>query len=205
MVSNSQIMDNQRQQYIPGPPPPPAQGNMGHLPPPPPRPYPQTNLPPPPPGPHPSALPLGTVFGLPGAGWQQPWGRSGLGQNIPPPPPFNHNQPQGQHMSYGIRQLNIPPPPPQNDKPILSATFIPTGDSFGPGVGIPPLDDYASYSRYDAQFTSEPSLSHADQKYSDGTSASHSYSYPNPTQPNPDIANRESRAASASSNRPSFT
>ena len=104
-----------------------------------------------------------------------------------------------------MRQLNIPPPPPQNDKPILSATFIPTGDSFGPGVGIPPLDDYASYSRYDAQFTSEPSLSHADRKFADGSSASHAYSYPNPNQPNPDIANRESRAASASSNKPSFT
>ena len=103
-----------------------------------------------------------------------------------------------------MRQLNIPPPPPQNDKPVLSATFIPGGDSFGPGVGIPPLDDYASWARYDAQFTSEPSLSHAEQKYSDGT-ASHSYSYPNPAQPNPDIANRESRAASASSNKPSFT
>ncbi|KAJ9604064.1 mitogen-activated protein kinase kinase kinase [Cladophialophora chaetospira] len=197
-------MDNQRQQYIPGPPPPPGQGTMGHLPPPPPRPYPGSNLPPPPPGPHPNSMPLGTVFGLPGAGWQQPWGRSGLGQNIPPPPPLNHNQSQGQHVSYGMRQLNIPPPPPQNDKPILSATFIPTGDSFGPGVGIPPLDDYASWARYDAQFTSEPSLSHADQKYADG-STSHSYSYPNPAQPNPDIANRESRAASASSNKPSFT
>lgn len=103
-----------------------------------------------------------------------------------------------------MRQLNIPPPPPQNDKPILSATFIPGGDSFGPGVGIPPLDDYASWARYDAQFTSEPSLSHADQKYADG-STSHSYSYPNPTQSNPDIANRESRAASASSNKPGFT
>lgn len=119
-----------------------------------------------------------------------------------------HNQPQGQHLPYGMRQpshLNIPPPPPQNDKPILSATFIPTGDSFGPGVGIPPLDDYSSYSRYDAQFSAEPSLSHSDQKYADGTGPTHSYSYPNPNQSNPDIANRENRAASASSNRPSFT
>ncbi|KIX06891.1 uncharacterized protein Z518_04867 [Rhinocladiella mackenziei CBS 650.93] len=210
MVSNSQIMDNQRQQYLPGPPPPPGQGTLGHLPPPPPRPYPQSNLPPPPPGPHPSAaLPLGSVFGIPGSQWQPPWGRSGLGQNIPPPPPMvGHNQAQVQNLPYGMRQpshLNIPPPPPQNDKPILSATFIPTGDSFGPGVGIPPLDDYSSYSRYDTPFTSEPSLSHSEQKYLDGTTTSHSYSYPNPSQPNPDIANRESRAASASSNRPSFT
>ena len=99
--------------------------------------------------------------------------------------------------------LNIPPPPPQNDKPILSATFIPTGDSFGPGVGIPPLDDYSTYSRYDVHLTSEPSVSHTESKYNDGP-ASHSYSYPNPVQPNPEIANRESRAASASSHRPSF-
>ncbi|EXJ85738.1 STE/STE11/BCK1 protein kinase [Capronia coronata CBS 617.96] len=201
-------MDNQRPQYIPGPPPPPSQGNLGHLPPPPPRPYPPSNLPPPPPGPHPSALPLGTVFGLPGGGWQQPWGRSGMGQGLPPPPPpFNHNQSQNQHHPYGMRQtphMNLPPPPPQNDKPILSATFIPTGDSFGPGVGIPPLDDYSSYSRYEAQFSSEPPPSHPDQKYSDGTTNSHSYSYPNPSQPNLDIANRESRAASASSSRPPF-
>ncbi|RVX67092.1 hypothetical protein B0A52_08335 [Exophiala mesophila] len=195
-------MDNQRQQYIPGPPPPPSQNPLSHLPPPPPRPYPQSALPPPPPGPHPNhGMPLGTVYGLPGAGWQQPWARSGMGQNIPPPPPISH------HQSYGMRQpshLNIPPPPPQNDKPILSATFIPTGDSFGPGVGIPPLDDWSSYSRYDAQLTSEPTNSHNEPKYSDGT-MSHSYSYPNPIQPNPDIANRETRASSASSGRPAFS
>lgn len=132
-----------------------------------------------------------------------------MGQGLPPPPPpISHNQSQNQHLPYGMRQgahINLPPPPPQNDKPILSATFIPTGDSFGPGVGIPPLDDYSSYSRYDAHFTNEPSFSQTEQKYSDGTINSHSYSYPNPSQPNPDIATRESRAASASSSHPSFT
>lgn len=119
---------------------------------------------------------------------------------------MSHHPGQNQHLAYGLRQpshLNIPPPPPQNDKPILSATFIPTGDSFGPGVGIPPLDDYSTYSRYDAHLTSEPSVSHSESKYGDGA-ASHSYSYPNPAQPNPDIANRDNRAASTSSHRPSF-
>ena len=53
------------------------------------------------------------------------------------------------------------------------------------------------------QLPNEP-LSRSEQKYSDGATASHSYSYPNPNQPNPDIANREIRASSASSSRPSF-
>ncbi|EHY55331.1 mitogen-activated protein kinase kinase kinase [Exophiala dermatitidis] len=208
MVSNREMMDNQRPQYIPGPPPPPGQGTLSHLPPPPPRPYPQSNLPPPPRGPHPSALPLGTVFGLPGAGWSQPWGRSGMSQGFPPPPPIGHNQAQNQHLPYGMRQpshMTLPPPPPQNDKPILSATFIPTGDSFGPGVGIPPLEDYSTYSRYDAQANPEPLRSQPDQKFSDGTVTSHNYPYPNPSHPSPDVANRESRATSASSSRPPFT
>ena len=45
---------------------------------------------------------------------------------------------EGQQMEE--LKSKIPPPPPQNDKPLVSATFIPTGDSFGPGVGVPPLD-----------------------------------------------------------------
>jgi mitogen-activated protein kinase kinase kinase len=122
---------------------------------------------------------------------------------LPPPPPLNQSQTQGQPYGYGPphRQptLNIPPPPPQNDKPVLSATYYPTGDSFGPGVGIPPLDDYAAYMRYDAQLTSEPGRSSTDQGHSEGTYKPINYTYPNPAQPNPDIANRENRAASASS------
>lgn len=44
-----------------------------------------------------------------------------------------------------------------NDKPLVSATFIPGGDSFGPGVGIPPLDDSKSstYSRSDSNSQSQ--------------------------------------------------
>ena len=44
-------------------------------------------------------------------------------------PAFRNNQPSA---------LSIPPPPPQNET-VLSATYIPGGDSFGPGVGIPAL------------------------------------------------------------------
>src|SRR5277367_2590484 len=110
MVSNSQIMDNQRQTYIPGPPPPPSnQPHQVYLPPPPPRLHPQTassNLPPPPPGPHPGSLPPGTVFGIP-PGWQQGWGQpQRLPQGLPPPPPIlNSNQ----YMSpQRPAQLTIP-------------------------------------------------------------------------------------------------
>lgn len=194
MVANSQIMDNQRPQYLPGPPPPPPNQNLSHLlhiPPPPPRPQQaqHPNIPPPPPVPPVSALPPGTVFGIP-PGWQQSWSRPG---GLPPPPPMiNPNQAQNQHLAYSASYLaqprpppppNMPPPQSQYEKPILSATFIPGGDSFGPGVGIPPLEDYTSYSRYDQSF------------------ATHSNTYPAPPSNATDHANRENRSASGSSNR----
>jgi len=97
---------------------------------------------------------------------------------------------------------SIPPPRPQNDKPILSATFIPGGDSFGPGVGIPPLDDYTAFSRYESYLASEPSQPPVEpQRYSDSAGTTHSYSYPIPSLPGSDPINREHRATSASSNR----
>jgi mitogen-activated protein kinase kinase kinase len=49
-----------------------------------------------------------------------------------------------------------------NDKPLVSATFIPGGDSFGPGVGIPPFED-SHYSTHWNQFQySEPNSAHSD-------------------------------------------
>ena len=59
--------------------------------------------------------------------------------------------------------------------------------------------DYATFMRYDAQMTTEPSRSSTDQGYSDGTYKPINYTYPNPAHPNPEIANREVRASSASS------
>ena len=39
--------------------------------------------------------------------------------------------------------LSIPPPPPMTDsQPLTSATYIPHGESFGPGVGIPSLHSF---------------------------------------------------------------
>lgn len=83
---------------------------------------------------------------------------------IPPPPPLlvipaGHYRGQGQHIAWEMARQSSPlslPPPPQNDKPMLSATYIPQGDSFGPGVGIPEIDEYTADSRYDTNFASEP-------------------------------------------------
>ncbi|KAE8449957.1 hypothetical protein EG329_007096 [Mollisiaceae sp. DMI_Dod_QoI] len=130
--------DASRQYVVPPPPPmsPPAQQHMMTiLPPPPPRNVaPQSHqhpgvILPPPPGPP------------PGSGWQGSWGRSYDARGFPLPPP---NPPNTQHQAYNPGQtyvnhqpppLSIPPPPASEHQ--MSATYIPHGDSFGPGVGIP--------------------------------------------------------------------
>ncbi|KAK2754052.1 hypothetical protein FQN54_007221 [Arachnomyces sp. PD_36] len=130
-------MDGQRP-YIPAPPltQPPAQTHNYPFPPPPPR-LPQQSshgiVPPPPPGP-----PPGTAYNVPNSGWQ----RRPQGFPPPPPPTLSSNQAQNQHLAYMPTQshdanpLSFPPPP---DPPLVSATYIPGGKSFGPGVGIPPF------------------------------------------------------------------
>ncbi|KAF2239414.1 Pkinase-domain-containing protein [Viridothelium virens] len=110
----------------PPPPPPPnnqTQGPAGMpLPGPPLRPMLSQshgiNLPPPPVGP-PSGM----------NNWQSAWGR------FPAPPPT------AQHPAYNpsaYQTYPLPPPPPDS-QPLTSATYIPGADSFGAGVGIPPL------------------------------------------------------------------
>jgi mitogen-activated protein kinase kinase kinase len=147
--------DPTRPFQVPPPPPmsPPVNqiGNIMTLPPPPPR-YPtapQTTpggmLIPPPPGPPPGSA-------LPGqAPWQGAFGRTYDPRNgfgIPPPPP-------GQHQAYNPSlhaqvatgtTLAIPPPPPPSEQ--MSATYIPQGETYGEGVGIPGFgtDDSATYS-----------------------------------------------------------
>ncbi|KAL6721045.1 mitogen-activated protein kinase kinase kinase [Lecanora helva] len=157
--SNPVTMDS-RPQYIPGPPPPPQQQNhMVSIPPPPPRPSALNNshgmVPPPPPGPPPSTVNNPAAVR---SAWARPQGY------IPPPPPLGPNQVATQQTQYNLHpayrnnlpaSLSIPPPPPQNEA-VVSATYIPGGDSFGPGVGIPAL-----YSQQEPSFQRDDSFSYS--------------------------------------------
>lgn len=178
MYANLQ-RDPSRPFAVPPPPPPPPmspplQGQMGSvmsIPPPPPR-YPSApsttvglQLPPPPAGPPPNSA-LG-----PQPPWQGSWGRTyDARTGIPMPPPPS----TGAHMAYNPRaiaqvppgQLSIPPPPPQQphlqaEPSGMSATYIPQGDTYGEGVGIPAFvpDDAASYSAASTAHSSWPTTS----------------------------------------------
>ena len=175
--SNPLTMDS-RPPYIPGPPPQPQQQNhIISLPPPPPRPPAMNSsnhgmVLPPPPGPPPLITTNSTsMWG--GAAWGRQQGY------LPPPPPLGPNQFQSQQNQYSQHPAyrnNQPaplaiPPPPQNEA-VVSATYIPGGDSFGPGVGIPALysghhepvfqrDDSFSYSAAEAKML-------ADQRFFNG-------------------------------------
>ncbi|MCJ1470855.1 hypothetical protein MMC07_009502 [Pseudocyphellaria aurata] len=136
-----------RAPYIPGPPLQslstlPHPNNKMFIPPPPPRP-PAVNasngIPPPPPGPPPGTSQL--LAGRAPSSWMRP-------QNyIPPPPPMTPNQANNLHNSYNPNHgyqthqppqlLTSPLPPQAEPAPLTSATYIPFGESFGPGVGIP--------------------------------------------------------------------
>lgn len=188
--SNQSMMDS-RAPYIPGPPPQQQQqqNHMMTIPPPPPRPSAMNSshgmVPPPPPGPPPSA-----TNNAPPTWAQQAWGRQQ--GYIPPPPPLGPNQVANQQHQYGLHPayrnnqpapLAIPPPPPQNEA-VVSATYIPGGDSFGPGVGIPALyshhepaiqrDDSFSYSAAEAKML-------ADQRFFNGPTSAISPSNELPT------------------------
>jgi len=92
-------------------------------------------MPPPPVGPHGSSH-----------GWQS-WVRQN--NNFPLPPPNN-----GQHATYNpnayygyqVGALAFPPQLSADNQPLTSATYIPLGESFGPGVGIPPLNPLNAHS-----------------------------------------------------------
>jgi len=140
----SQGLDPTRQAYIPPPPPPATSSSALHghgipYPPPPPRLAPNQPqgpiMPPPPVGPHGSSH-----------GWQS-WVRQN--NNFPLPPPNN-----GQHATYNpnayygyqVGALAFPPQLSADNQPLTSATYIPLGESFGPGVGIPPLNPLNAHS-----------------------------------------------------------
>lgn len=141
MYQNGQ-RDPSRPYQVPPPPPPPMSppmrqqmGNMVNFPPPPPR-YPAANqpapggmAPPPPPGPPPPN--------------NAPWpnvmprmydGRAGVGMPAPPGPVQAYNPRLHGQIPTGST-IAIPPPPPPSEQ--MSATYIPQGDTYGEGVGIP--------------------------------------------------------------------
>ncbi|KAF1994000.1 Pkinase-domain-containing protein [Amniculicola lignicola CBS 123094] len=139
-------------QYLPPPPPQPASTPASYV---------GMSLPPPPP--RPSNNNLGGIA-------------------LPPPPPnYGWGAPrQGYNPGlYPRYETTLPPPPgpppqqqqlshPQAIEALTSATYIPDGASFGPGVGIPPLHTSRQYT--------EPSFYRDDQQlYSanpEGTNAS---------------------------------
>lgn len=117
------------QGYLPYPPPPNMQSPAGsniQLPGPPPRPPMSATqshgmmLPPPP--------------GQPTTYWNRQAGYA-------PPPPPQHMQQNREPKAYDpmaySEYMHLPPLP--DNAPLTSATYIPGSDSFGPGVGIPPL------------------------------------------------------------------
>ncbi|KAK3646832.1 mitogen-activated protein kinase kinase kinase [Elasticomyces elasticus] len=133
-VSEQQQRGGQGQQYLPPPPPPPlpnlqpAQNGM------------QMQLPGPPPRPPMSAAGGQTHMMIPGPPNQGGYGGGtwhGHRQpTYPPPPPMQHRDRRTYDPMAYSEYMQLPPLPPA-DQPLTSATYIPEGVSFGPGVGIP--------------------------------------------------------------------
>ncbi|ATY64699.1 mitogen activated kinase kinase kinase mekk3 [Cordyceps militaris] len=145
--------DPNRPFQVPPPPPissppmaGPQMGSIMNVPPPPPRypPAPPGTAPsvmiPPPPGPPPG----GSLAQQQQPAWHGNYGRMYDGRggfNLPPPPPPTPGQHQPYnpkiHAQMAARQhvMAMPPPPPPSDA--MSATYIPSANSYGEGVGIP--------------------------------------------------------------------
>jgi hypothetical protein len=120
---------------LPPPPRQPASAPAQHmgLPPPPPRPSTGMNIPPPP---HNGGYGVG--------GWGAPPQQRPQQQQPYPQPGYNPS------LYQGYQQQHLPPPPgppplqQQVEAPLTSATYIPDGESFGPGVGIPALQSHSA-------------------------------------------------------------
>ncbi|KAL2117409.1 hypothetical protein VTJ04DRAFT_7069 [Mycothermus thermophilus] len=165
MYQNGQ-RDATRPFHVPPPPPPmsppPSVGlpGMMSIPPPPPR-YPAAPsatgnvLLPPPPGPPPNpSFPTSAIqppSALGSAPWHGAWGgRSYDGRTttftIPPPPPTSNNSGatviqayNPKHHAQAIAAANAAASSASSNSLQMSATYIPHGDTFGEGVGIPGL------------------------------------------------------------------
>jgi mitogen-activated protein kinase kinase kinase len=85
-----------------------------------------------------------------------------------PPAP---REPRNYDPTAYAEYMQLPPLPPEN-QPLTSATYIPGGESFGPGVGIPPLESVRMNSNQ-----SRPSItSYGSHAFNDGQ---YGHDYPN--------------------------
>ncbi|ORX97284.1 hypothetical protein BCR34DRAFT_607328 [Clohesyomyces aquaticus] len=137
----------------------------------------------PPPPPQPPATPSHATHGGINLPPPPPRPANNVGGIQIPPPPGNYwaaprqYQPQynpSLYPAYHERSLPPPPaqPPPQQEPPLTSATYIPGGESFGPGVGIPPLHTSRQYS--------EPTYYRDDAQTYSATTDGSSTSFPTP-------------------------
>ncbi|KAH7085661.1 hypothetical protein BKA63DRAFT_402073 [Paraphoma chrysanthemicola] len=139
--------------YPPPPPPPQASTPQSHM-----------RLPGPPPRPTTSNQHGG--MGMPG---QYHWN----------PPPAQYQQQNYNPSLYPAYNAPLPPPPmrpPQQQQqqarePLTSATYVPDGASFGPGVGIPPLHNPREYA--DAPYYDNNYPTNTDNNNSDFSSSLH--------------------------------
>ncbi|KAF9731653.1 MAP kinase kinase kinase [Paraphaeosphaeria minitans] len=124
----------------------------------------QYNIPPPPP--QPTSNPASHSMNLPPPPPRPPTNLSGMQMNPPQHQNYGWGAPRQQYNPGAYQGYHLPPPPgpppPQqqqqtHEAPLTSATYIPGGESFGPGVGIPPLHTSRHYQ--EPAFYSEESYS----------------------------------------------
>ncbi|KAF2087182.1 Pkinase-domain-containing protein [Saccharata proteae CBS 121410] len=142
-------MHNNSRTYLPPPPPPqPSSTPSTH----------GLSIPPPPPrnnnnSAHGMSLPGPPPGGPPTTYWNAHPNYHAAPNSAAPHAVYNPNA----YRPYQQPQHHMPPPPADN-QPLTSATYIPGGESFGPGVGIPPLhtpNDYAGQSSYYYPYSSD--------------------------------------------------
>ncbi|KAK5173004.1 mitogen-activated protein kinase kinase kinase [Saxophila tyrrhenica] len=133
--------------FIPPPPPPSAPPNSG------------MHIPPPPPRPMNSSAPSNGPYMPPPPGPQWGYGTYNHRQATHPAPMYQqhpaHREPKNYDPTAYAEYMHYPQPPV--DQPLTSATYIPGGESFGPGVGIPPLESQRMQSSQSRPSTTQAS------------------------------------------------
>ncbi len=166
--------------FIPPPPPPSAPPNTG------------MHIPPPPPRPMNSAAPSMGPFIPPPPGGQWGYGTYNNHRQATHPAPMYqqhpaHREPKNYDPTAYAGYMQYPQP--AVDQPLTSATYIPGGESFGPGVGIPPLESQRVQnnpsrpqpSRYDADWGNEDR--HGVNEFTSTWFNNNQQTYQQPTQP----------------------